>query len=237
MNLMFWKKKPAGNDEDLDAEGAAATSSSGEMPDLAEDVLEEAARIKAARRKKRMLIFGALGLVILLLLGLLIALWKLFFVPKHQEHVPPVPASEQKIVLPSPHGNKKLIKLPDIELPRVERQVAPQVLPQTSPQMNSQTGGMPQTQDSPEEMEALKKRNEELEAQLNALQQQRQQSSYGSDQRGAAAALGGGQVMLGSKDAKETAMTLKAAIEAMNASTGDYSKKPTVKPPAKKTTP
>lgn len=201
------------------------------MPDLAEDVLEEAARIQAARLKKRLLIFGALGLVILLLLGLLIALWKLFFAAKHHEPAPPAPVSEQKTILPSPHQAKNLIKLPDIELPQVIPQVTPQVIPQVNPQGSAQMEGV--TQNSPEAMEALKKRNEELEAQLNALQ--RQQS--GAAQRGATPAVGAGQVTLGSKDAKETAMTLKAAIEAMNASTGDFSKKPPPKPPAKKTTP
>lgn len=238
MNLMFWKKKVASSGEDSgggDVKDAA--SEKDVMPDLDQEMLEEAARLKSARFKKRLLIYGALGLVILFLLGLIFAAWKLFFSAKPQEvaapvavNASPIPVNGPIIILPPGQGKKNLINLPGVE----GRQEA------------AQETANPQQVASPDELEALRKRNEELEAQLKSLKQDSQQPALASPlQRGVPPARsgggGGGEVMLGSQDPKTTAMTLKAAIEAMNAGTGGYTKKPPVKQqvkePAKPATP
>lgn len=229
MNLMFWKKKVASSGEEAgggDVKDDAPAKD--EMPDLDQEMLEEAARLKSARFKKRLLIYSALGLVILLLLGLIFAAWKLLFSAKPQEvaapvavNAPPIPVNGPIIILPPGQGKRNLIKLPGIE----GRQEA------------AQETANPQQVAVPDELEALRKKNEELEAQLNALKQEGQQPALSSPvQRGVSPARsggGGGEVMLGSQDPKATAMTLKAAIEAMNAGTGGYTKKPPVKQQAK----
>lgn len=217
MNLMFWKKKAVQGDE---AEGNNNVPAAEAVTDLAADVLEEAATLKAAHFKKRLLVFGMLGLLILILSGLVFAAWKIFFSSKPQKAPPPAAAVEEKLAQPSPHDKKNLIKLPAIDLPKAPAHET------TAPRESA-----PQT-----ELEALRKKNEALEGQLKALKQgEATVPSAPMQQRGAPAA--GGEVVLDSKDPKATAMTLKAAIEQMNAITGDYAKKPAAQTPVKKASP
>lgn len=233
MNLMFWKKtattggESEGLPDEADGKAVARASSLRERPDSADEASGDEAHIKAARLKKRMVIFGAIGLSVLILLVLAAAVWKLFFAEPPREAAPPDSATEQKVLLPSPHREKNLIKLPGIELP-----------PSATPQA---------------ELDALRKKNEELEGQLKELKQQDRQSAPAETaapvqgnvpaaSRGGEVVRGGeitqgGEVRLGSKDPKATAMTLKAAIEIMNAGTGDYAKKPPAQGPARKPQP
>jgi hypothetical protein len=76
------------------------------------------------------------------------------------------------------------------------------------------------------EIAALKKEKAKLERELNALKNaQRRAATAGRPQGRQAPALGG-SVTVPSNDPKATADTLKSAIEAMNAGTGDHQKKP-----------
>lgn len=81
------------------------------------------------------------------------------------------------------------------------------------------------------EAEALKRQNAELQARIEALKrgaQQRQVYAPPTGQAGgnASSSSVGGEMTVGSKDPKATAMSLKEAIDAMNAGSGDYDKKP-----------
>lgn len=83
----------------------------------------------------------------------------------------------------------------------------------------------------PSEIEALKKENAELHTKIEALKRELpQQHSSVPVARHAGGNIpsssASGEMMIGNKDPKDTAMTLKEAIEAMNASSGDHAKKP-----------
>ena len=78
------------------------------------------------------------------------------------------------------------------------------------------------------EVEALRQKNAELEARFEALKKAEQSSSvsvklYPGSGKGVNA---GGVATVGNSDPKAAAMTLKEAIEAMNAGTGNYQKQP-----------
>lgn len=220
MNLMFWKKKAVS--EVVDSSESAPPVE--ETLDLTPEELEEMAQIKKLRLKKRLLVYGILGGAILLLLGLAFAAWKLFFSARHEASVQSVPVNAPIIVMPPRQGKKNLINLPGVEVPADAVQVV------AKPQ-----GGV-----RPDELEALEKRNAELEAQLRAMKQEAPQSvpvnPVPAAQRGVSAS-NGGQVMLNSKSPKENAITLKEAIEAMNAASGDFAKKPPAKDAIKKQAP
>jgi len=76
------------------------------------------------------------------------------------------------------------------------------------------------------EIEALKKKNDELQAQLEAIKNGQQQQQLPSSpnieagENAAASSLGSGEMTVSNKDPKAAAQALKAAIEAMNASSG-----------------
>lgn len=78
------------------------------------------------------------------------------------------------------------------------------------------------------EIEALKKEKAELQSQLDALRkaQQRPPLSVRVQPGGGAQPAAGGSVTISNGDAKAAAETLKTAIEAMNAGSSDYQKKP-----------
>lgn len=153
--------------------------------------------------KKRLVIGGAVGLLVLSLAGIVIAIWPV--APPHQEQPDTMPdvatitsrPSEPKPAPPEPVLGE----------------------PQTSTPEKSQT-----------EIESLKKENAELHARIEALKKELpQQQSYVPSARHAGrnvpASSVDGEMMIGNKDPKSTAMTLKEAIEAMNASSGDHAKK------------
>lgn len=169
------------------------------VSDIAEGDEEDSPEIKPARSKKRLVIGGAIGLLVLLLAGIGIAIR------------PAVP--------------------PPQEQPDTRRNVAAMT---SRPGESAPALGQPQTstpEKPPSEIEALKKENAELHARIEALKKELpQQQPYVP----AARYTGGnvpsssvsGEMMIGNKDPKATAMTLKEAIEAMNASSGDHAQKP-----------
>lgn len=169
------------------------------VSDIAEGDEEDAPEIKPARSKKRLVIGGAIGLLVLFLAGIGIALR------------PAVP--------------------PPQEQPDTGRDVATIT---SRPGEPAPAPGQPQTS-TPEkplsEIEALKKENTELHARIEALKKElpQQQSSVPSARHAgedAPSSSASGEMMIGNKDPKATAMTLKEAIEAMNASSGDHAQKP-----------
>lgn len=161
------------------------------VSDIAEGDEEDAPEINPARSKKRLVIGGAIGLLVLLLAGIGIALR------------PAVP--------------------PPQEQPDTGRDVAT---------ITSRPGEPAPAPEKPlSEIEALKKENTELHARIEALKKElpQQQSSVPSARHAggdASSSSASGEMMIGNKDPKATAMTLKEAIEAMNASSGDHAQKP-----------
>lgn len=79
------------------------------------------------------------------------------------------------------------------------------------------------------EIEALEKEKAGLQAQVEALKRQLAQQRPApppNSARNAPPSSASGEVTVGGDDPKSSAMSLKEAIEAMNADSGDYSKKP-----------
>ena len=169
------------------------------ISDVAEGDDEDTPEINPARSKRRLVIGGATGLLVLSLAGIGIAIW---------------PAA------PSPQ-----------EQPDTKHDVATMTSrpgePAPAPgESQTSTPEKPQT-----EIEALKKENAELYARIEALKKElpQQQSSVPPARHAggnAPSSSVSGEMMVGNKDPQATAMTLKEAIEAMNASTGDHAKKP-----------
>lgn len=212
MNLMFWKKKPVteeGAEQPVEEAAIDKTpSSSAEAADEQEAESSDATHVRAARTKKRMLVFGGVGVLVLVLSGVAVVVWKLFFSPPPAAVL--IETQKNTVMLPSPHKAKTLIKLPDIEVSKTQ---AEQV-----------------------ELKTLKKKNAELEAELNALKQQESRQLPSATlpvpavpAQSAVGSGASGTLVIDSAHPKETAMSLKAAIEAMNAGTGDYAKAPAKK--------
>ena len=79
------------------------------------------------------------------------------------------------------------------------------------------------------ETEILKKENAELQARIEALEKAQPPAAPPAWQpggKGAYAPSASGEIMLGSENPQSAAMSLKEAIEAMNASSGGYNNKP-----------
>lgn len=170
------------------------------ISDVAEGDEEDTPEINPARSKKRLIIGGAIGLLVLLLGGIGFALWPA--APPHQEQ--PDTGHDVATTRPSQPA-------PPEPAPGEPQPAAPE---------------KPQS-----EIEALKKENAELHARIEALKKvlPQQQSSVPAARHAggnAPSSSAGGEMMIGNKGPKDTAMTLKEAIEAMNASSGDYAKKP-----------
>jgi hypothetical protein len=173
----------------------------------AEDTQDEAANANPAHPKRRLIIGVAIGTLILTAIGM--ATWKISR-PSPKQNVVKVdtPAETQPISLP----DKPLIKLPPIETRKIEP-------PQTE---NSLDAGRQA------EIDSLKKMNDELQAQIEALKKNQQQPSVSPANQTASKALpptSSGDMAVGSKNPRATAMTLKQAIEAMNSSSGDTPQK------------
>lgn len=88
------------------------------------------------------------------------------------------------------------------------------------------------TVESQSDIEALRRRNAELQARIEALRQEQPQMEPQAQPRldipaapqagSNPPSLPGGEMAVGTNDPRATAMTLKEAIEAMNASSGDH---------------
>ena len=223
MNLMFWKKKPestndaedsptppddktvALNSPDPDAPpspGLVMRMKSGlaalvgrfrktPTPDAEENQTQETRSrsqpdaedvpaISQMRNKKRLIIGGAIGLLVLLLAGIGFATWKIFMHHPKQE---PATAEISHTSQPASYT----------ETPQAE-------------------------------IEALKKKNLELQAQIEAIKkrqpQQQPPAAPESGESTAAPSSGSGEMTISNKDPKAAAQALKAAIEEMNATSG-----------------
>ena len=168
------------------------------ISDVAEGDEADVPEINPVRSKKRLINGGAIGLLVLLLAGIGFALW---------------PAAP-------PHQGQ----------PDTGRDAAH--LSESAPPYPAPGEPQPAMPEKPlSEIEALKKENAELHARIEALKKElpQQQSSVPAARHAggnAPSSSAGGEMMIGNKDPKDTAMTLKEAIEAMNASSGDHAKKP-----------
>lgn len=88
---------------------------------------------------------------------------------------------------------------------------------------------VPVPENSHTEIETLKKENIEPQSSVGGLKQEQQQSSVLPAQpatSGASSSRASGEKLIDNKDPKAAAASLKEAIEAMNASTGEHKKKP-----------
>ena len=131
---------------------------------------------KPVNLKKRLILGGAIGLAILLLMGAGFAVWKIFLSAPDEDADTPVP----------------------VEAPRSARPAIPRA-----------------------EIEALKKKNEELQAQVETLKKEpapQQPAEPTAQQAGDSipSQSDSGEITIGNKDAKATAKALKEAIETMN---------------------
>jgi hypothetical protein len=285
MNLMFWKKKPAGdaaaNDSNAkdtlavsgvfarikaravalvgrlkspppfkaevvegaevpSAKAAPAGTKGASLPEDASAQPGKLARIRIAlmsMTRVRMLIAGVV-LLLLLLLAFGYAAWTIISSSPDPENAvaeliedkhandPPLP-----IILP--------VSAPEAISAPVEADMVsgvPVAEPHSEQAVSSVTAALPTSRIAPlapasqipqTEVEVLRQKNVELQAQLDALKKTQQPSSasvklYPGDRKGNAA---GGVATVGNSDPKATAATLKEAIDAMNTGS-NYQSKP-----------
>lgn len=151
MNLMFWKKKTTdvdsadGSQEKSGDRNGSRKSLGHESLDkeTSEDAHRETADVSSAHPKRRLIIGAAIGLLTLAAIGL--AILKTFQPsPDQNTATAGTPTLSQPIPLPE----NQLIKLPPIEFPQLIKL---------------------QSKDRQTDIEALKKKNEALQTQIEAL--------------------------------------------------------------------
>lgn len=175
-----FRKAPATGDESQDHPHSGR--------DHAAAPMEDNPALRSIRRKKRLIIGGAIALAILLLSGIGFATWKIFFSAKGED---------------AAVANKADVA------------------------QGSQAGGHATNEqhDTPEnELEALKKKNLELQAQIEAMKKGQSEASAtespGTDESATSPATATNELTISNKDPKGAALTIKEAIEAMNAADG-----------------
>lgn len=183
----FGNKPATGDAEDMEKKGLPDRSKT--MPETGRS--DEEPEAVPVHSRKRLVIGGAIGLLVFLLAGVVIAYWPIFGAPPQQKY-----AHQETASLPAHPVD---------------------------------AGSAPAEPLS--EVESLRKKNAELQAHIEALEmkQQQQLSAPPARQpggRGANALSASGEVIVDSNNPKSSAMSLKEAIETMNASSGDYKKPP-----------
>ena len=206
-----------------------------------EDSVEDAPELKPARSRKPLLVGGAIGLLILLLAGIGFVVWPYLTPPPTRSITRhDVDGNASGAIQAESAVNQTQTGSGDREEPVPEKSQTESAAPDQEPASEiPQTGTEPsKNEPAPEklqteltEIEALKKRNAELQAQIEALKKKPpQQQSYIPSARhsggNGSSSAAGGELTVGSESPQSTAMTLKEAIEAMNASSGDRGKKP-----------
>jgi hypothetical protein len=190
-------------------------------PDMSTEPPPEAGAAEAPspagllRSRKGLLIAGGAGVLIVLMLVIVIAKWA------SSEDVSDA-ALAGHASHPAPHDDDSGEKNEGSEQAAVPDSVQPAHEMTAQPGHESASSGVPESgtqQDTPETV-AIK------EAPLPPAMPDIPGPPARPPRQSAIAA----DVVVGNEDAKATAMTLKEAIEAMNATTGDYSKRP---PPSK----
>lgn len=148
--------------------------------DHSESTPENTSPHEPVSSKKRLILGGAIALVILLLIGTGFAIWKIFLSTPEEDDEISATVEPPRNARPAPHA----------------------VIPRT-------------------EIEALKKRNDELQAQVEALKKEPQQlrpieSTVSQASDNVRSQSASGEITIDNKDPKTTAMSLKEAIDAMN---------------------
>lgn len=152
---------------------------------------EESSPAGSVNLKKRLIIGGAIGLLILLLVGTGFAVRKIFL-SAHEEDI------DAAVTVETPHA--------------------------AQPVQSAQSAVIPLA-----EIEALKKKNDELQAQIKALKKEQLQPEAAEVPQASgntSPTSENGTLTIDNKDPKATAMSLKEAIDAMNAGSGEFNKKP-----------
>ena len=172
-------------------------SSIGRSEASPEDEQEGEAETVPTHPRKRLVIGGAIGLLVLLLAGIVIVYWPIFEPPPQR--------------LGTRYDTAPIASHPVV----------------TGTASDESQASAPKEPLS--ETEALKKENAELQARIEALEKAQQHAAPTAWQpggKGAYAPSASGEIMLGSENPQSAALSLKEAIEAMNASSGGYNNKP-----------
>jgi hypothetical protein len=279
MNLMFWKKKATTEDsaddspEKLGDRNGSRKSHGHESryQETSKDTHGEAADVSPVHPNRGLIIGASIGLLIFTAIGL--TTWKFFLPsPKQDSATVDTPTLVQPIPLPT----KQLIKLPPIDFPQLRkaqdndnqpdiealkkrndslqsqiealkvepsqaenhqnviRQAEIESLKKKNEALQSQIGmlkaELPQIEKAQAEqhqakIDALTKKNNELRAQIETLkktQQQQLSASQANQAPGKAQPpTRSGDIAIGNRNPKATAMTLKEVIESMNAGSDD----------------
>ena len=242
MNLKFWKKTPLAEDSEVDSQekpgdkSASRKSPGGELrrKEPSGDKDGEPAIVSPAYLNRRLIISAAIGVLISVAIGL--ASWKIFLpLPSKKTATAdtataaqPNPFAERKVKLSGQieflQLRKAQLKSPqaDIEaLRKKNNELPPMEVSKVEP---------PHAEDLPgasrrAEIEILEKKNDEpkSESGMPREEQQQQPSAPPANQvaGGSQLPIRGGEMAVGNKDPKAAAMTLREAIEAMNANSGD----------------
>jgi hypothetical protein len=151
MNLMFWKKKATTEDSADDSPekpgdrnvSRQARGHESRYQETSRDTHREAADVSPAHPKRGLIIGASISVLILTTIGL--TTWKFFLPsPKQDSATVDTPALVQPIPLPA----KQLIKLPPIDFPQLRKV---------------------QVNDNQSDIEALKKKNDALQMQIETL--------------------------------------------------------------------
>ncbi|MBZ0105316.1 MAG: hypothetical protein K8H84_06760 [Sulfuricella denitrificans] len=155
---------------------------------------DTATNLRPMRTKKRLIVGGAIGLLVLLLAGAGFAAWKIFLSHPEQEnteHPPQAAAAPSHDSPPEEHAEA------------------------------DQASEAPHS-----EIEDLRKKNEELQAQVEALKKEQKQDPAPDTGNGAASSAETKEMTISNKDPKAAAQSLREAIKAMNAGAGGTASKP-----------
>lgn len=195
-----FRKTPAPDTESEEKTQAPSTHGS-----AASKAGEQTPAIRHMRSKKRLIIGGAIGLLILVLAGAGIATWKIFLSPSPHEAATPATADTSH-------------DAPSADQAKAEH-------------ADQEQASTAQSETHQDEIEALRKKNEELQAQIEALKKEQppEQSSAtapGAAGENTASAASTGELTISNKDPKAAAQALKEAIEAMNSGSGGSARKP-----------
>lgn len=247
MNLMFWKKKPPTEDSEVDSQKEPGNKTGSRTPlgdeprrrETSEDKHGEKVDVDPAKSKRRLIIGAAIGIAVLVAIGM--TTW-IIFVPSPGKNtaIAVTPTSMQ----PDPRAERNSKLLDPIEFLRLKKtlfkghqsdiealgkkndELPPMEVPNVEPSRVEPPPGTSRRA----EIEILKKKNDELQTEIAALRKKQLQPNPSASPANQAAdeaqaPARGGDIALSSENPKATAMTLKEAIEVMNASSGDPPRK------------
>ncbi|MEO8008074.1 MAG: hypothetical protein ABI728_06085 [Betaproteobacteria bacterium] len=243
MNLKFWEKKPPAEDGEVDVQeepgdkSASRRSPGGEprRQEPSRETDQEAAVVNPAHPNRRLIIGAAVAVLISAAIGM--ASWKILMASPYTSTAKPhTPTSGQ----PKPLAEKKVKLLGPIEFLELRKsqfkshQPDNEALKTKNDELRTQIGSLKteltQAEDLQSisrraELEALRKKNDELQKEIGVLRENRRQQLSATPASqvagGAQPPIRGGVMAIGNKNPKATAISLKEAIEAMNATYGN----------------